>query len=75
MVNNGAVIYASQPTTAIIPGVTTKYIEEEIDLENVPLNGGTLIKAIALSSDPYMRYRMRDISIPMFCPALHLGQV
>ena len=75
MVKNGAVIYASQPTAAIVPGETTKYIEEEIDLENVPLNGGTLIKAIALSSDPYMRYRMRDLSIPMFCPALHPGQV
>ena len=74
MVKNGTVIYAAQPTGLIVPDETVKYIEEEIDLENIPLNGGVLIKTLALSSDPYLRYRMRDPSIPMFCPPLILGK-
>ncbi|THH00055.1 hypothetical protein EW026_g2429 [Hermanssonia centrifuga] len=74
IIKNGTVIYAEHPTNHIVPGVTTKYIEEDIDLDNVPLNGGVLIKTLALSSDPYMRYRMRDPSIPMFCPVVPLGQ-
>ncbi|THH00054.1 hypothetical protein EW026_g2421 [Hermanssonia centrifuga] len=73
-VKNGTVVYAEHPTDHIISGVTTKYIEEDIDLDNVPLNGGVLINTLALSSDPYMRYRMRDPSISMFCPVIPLGQ-
>ena len=34
-----------------------------------------VIKTLALSADPYMRYRMRDASIPMFCPALKPGKM
>lgn len=75
MVKNGTVIYVAAPVGQIVPGETVKYVEEEIDLEHVPLNGGVLIKTFALSSDPYMRYRMRDPAIPMFCPALKPGQV
>ena len=72
---NATVRYVQEPTGLIEPGVTTKYVEEEIDLDNAPLDGGVLLKTLALSSDPYMRYRMRDPSVPMFCPALKLGQM
>lgn len=72
MVKNGTVIYAAHPTDAIIPGVTLKYVEEDIDL-NAPLDGGVLIRTVALSSDPYMRYRMRDPKVPNFSPHLTLG--
>lgn len=74
MIKNSAVIYATHPTGQIVPGETVKYVEGEIDLESVPLNGGVLVKTLSLSSDPYMRYRMRDASIPMFCPPLLLGK-
>lgn len=47
---------------------------ETIDLDNVPLNGGVLVKTLYLSVDPYMRNRMRDPSIPSYAPALDLGQ-
>ena len=60
MVKNGTILYAQKPTGLIEPGITVKYVEQEIDLENVPLNGGVLVKVIAMSSDPYMRYRMRE---------------
>ena len=44
-----------------IPGKTTVYDESEtIDLDNVPLNGGYLLKVLCVSIDPYMRGRMRD---------------
>jgi NADPH-dependent curcumin reductase CurA len=33
---------------------------ETIDLDNVPLNGGFLVKTLALSIDPYLRGKMRD---------------
>ncbi|KAI0826371.1 hypothetical protein BC629DRAFT_1434809 [Irpex lacteus] len=43
-----------------------------IDLEKEPVNGGVLLKTIALSSDPYMRYRFREADEPMFCPPILL---
>jgi NADPH-dependent curcumin reductase CurA len=37
-------------------GKTTVFdASQEIDLENVPLNGGFLLKTLALSIDPFMR--------------------
>ena len=45
------------------PGKTTVFdASETIDLENVSLNGGFLVKVLVLSIDPYMRGRMRDAS-------------
>lgn len=46
-----------------IPGKDIIYDESEtIDLEHVPLDGGFLIKTLALSLDPYMRGRMRKVA-------------
>lgn len=43
------------------PGKTTVYDESQIiDLDNVALNGGMLVKTTYLSIDPYLRFRMRD---------------
>ncbi|EKM60518.1 uncharacterized protein PHACADRAFT_110008 [Phanerochaete carnosa HHB-10118-sp] len=72
-VKNGSVVYAAHPEGHIEPDVHLKYIESEIDLESMPLNGGVLLKTIALSSDPYLRYRMRDPNVPHFVPAFDLG--
>ena len=48
-----------------IPGRTTVYDESEtIDLENVPLDGGILIKTLVVSIDPYLRRMMIDSKIP-----------
>lgn len=60
IVTNGRLIYAAHPTGFQVPGVHTKYVEEQLDLDTVPLNGGILIKTLAVSSDPYIRLRMRD---------------
>ncbi|KAK0231950.1 hypothetical protein EDD85DRAFT_849396 [Armillaria nabsnona] len=57
------------------PGKTTVYdTTQTIDLENVPLNGGILIKTLVLSVDPYLRGKMRDPSIESYSPPFHIGQ-
>lgn len=35
---------------------------QTIDLENVPLNGGFLVKILVLSMDPYLRGKMREVA-------------
>ena len=74
-VKNATVYYVQHPTGFIEPDTNVKYVEEQIDLDNVPLDGGVLVKVIALSSDPYMRYRMRakDDNRTAFAPPLTLG--
>lgn len=43
-----------------IPGKTTVHdTSQTIDLDNVPLEGGILIKTLVLSIDPYLRGNMR----------------
>lgn len=43
------------------PGKTTITDRTEmIDLESAPLNGGILVKAVAISVDPYMRLLMQE---------------
>jgi hypothetical protein len=44
-----------------------------IDLDNVPFQGGILVKALAFSLDPYMRNRMRPVDIPGDIDAFPLG--
>ena len=74
-VKNGTLLYVQHPGAGHhdVAGVNTEYIEETIDLDNVPLNGGVLIKTIAFSADPYQRYRMRDPSVWSFVPPFTLG--
>ena len=73
IVKNGKLVYVKHPEGHYQPGVHSKYIEEELDTDAVPLNGGVLVRLIAMSSDPYMRYRLREVDVPMFAPAIPLG--
>ena len=73
-IKNGSVIYTAHPDGDIEPDVHLKYVEGVIDLDNVPLNGGALLKTIVMGSDPYLRYRMREPHIPSFLPAFDLGK-
>jgi hypothetical protein len=47
---------------------------ETIDLETVPLDGGILLKILAISIDPYFRGRMREAHVPSYMPAFPLHQ-
>lgn len=43
------------------PGKTTVYDDSgTIDIDTIELNGGFLVKVVALSIDPYLRGRMRN---------------
>ena len=78
VVTNGRVVYVDHPTGSDLyqPGVHSKYVEEQIDTDTVPLDGGKLlIKGLAISSDPYMRHRMRGEDLPLFCPPLVKGEL
>ncbi|KAF5382269.1 hypothetical protein D9757_008938 [Collybiopsis confluens] len=64
IVRNSRIIYAAVPTGFPEPGIHLTYNDSlTIDLENVPLNGGLLIKTVALSIDPYMRTIMLGADI------------
>ncbi|KAF5360013.1 hypothetical protein D9758_007599 [Tetrapyrgos nigripes] len=76
MTPNPRVIYAKSPGDgAPIPGEhLVSDTSRTIDLDSVPLNGGFLTKTLVLSPEPYMRDRMRDPSIPSYCPTFVLGE-
>ena len=57
------------------PGKTTVYdTTQTIDLENVPLEGGFLVKTLEISLDPYLRGRMRAPEVKSYSPPFQLGQ-
>ncbi|KAJ7364782.1 hypothetical protein DFH08DRAFT_920974 [Mycena albidolilacea] len=59
-IRNARVLFNSIPDGYPVPGETTVYdTTETIDLENVALNGGFLLKTLVLSVDPYFRALMR----------------
>ncbi|TBU57233.1 NAD(P)-binding protein [Dichomitus squalens] len=75
-IKNGRVIFNEIPTGYPVPGKTTVYDESEtIDLDIVTLNGGILVKILALAVDPYLRRKMIDPKIPSFFPPWGVGQV
>ncbi|KAL0950334.1 hypothetical protein HGRIS_010305 [Hohenbuehelia grisea] len=74
-VTNGRHLFNEIPEGFPTPGKTTIYDESQtISLEDVPLNGGFLIKVLALSIDPYMRHKMRATNTKSFTPAFELGK-
>ncbi|KAJ7206293.1 hypothetical protein GGX14DRAFT_522436 [Mycena pura] len=74
-VTNARVLFSAIPKGYPIPGETTVYdTTQTIDLENVPLNGGILIKVLILSVDPYMRGRLRAPEVKSYSPPFTLGE-
>lgn len=57
-VTNGRHLFNEIPSGYPIPGQTTVYdVSQTIDLENVALDGGLLLKTLVVSVDPYLRGR------------------
>ncbi|VDB99985.1 unnamed protein product [Peniophora sp. CBMAI 1063] len=78
-IRNARVYYAAEPTGHIEPDVHVKYDDSKIiDLDNVALDGGFLLKTLCLSIDPSMRARMSermlDPKIQSYISAYQLGQ-
>ncbi|KAL5483430.1 hypothetical protein ACEPAI_8661 [Sanghuangporus weigelae] len=58
-ITNARVLFNEYPTGYPEPGKTVILDKSKaIDLENEPLNGGVLVKVLALSVDPYLRGMM-----------------
>ena len=74
-VRNACIIYQGIPDKFIIPGTTTKYTDsQKIDLENVSLAGGFLGKTLVLSSDPYLRGKMRPAGVQSYAVPFVVGE-
>lgn len=75
IVTNGRLLFNEIPIGYPEPGTTTIYDDSKtIDLDNVPLDGGILVKTIALSIDPYLRSRMRDPQVKSYASAFIKGE-
>ncbi|KAF8588275.1 NAD(P)-binding protein [Ramaria rubella] len=75
-IRNTCIIYQSIPNRFIVPGETTRYDDSlTIDLEEVPLAGGFLVKVLILSSDPYLREKMRDVKTKSYAVPFILGEL
>lgn len=55
MAPNSQLIFREVPTGLPIPGRHTELVVTSLDLENVDLGGGVLVKNLALSLDPAQR--------------------
>jgi NADPH-dependent curcumin reductase CurA len=74
-VRNGRLLFNKVPQEFPIPGETTVYNDSElIDLENILLNGGILVKTLHLSVDPYFRLRMQGVDGRSYSPSFTLGK-
>ncbi|KAJ7141359.1 hypothetical protein C8R44DRAFT_659065 [Mycena epipterygia] len=65
---NPRVVFAKRLDTGLpVPGEHLVFDgSHSIDLDTVPLNGGYLTKTLMLSPDPFLRERMRDLSIESY---------
>ncbi|KAM0793142.1 hypothetical protein ACM66B_000618 [Microbotryomycetes sp. NB124-2] len=74
MVQNNSLHFAQVPDGEPKPGVDLKLVTSEFDVEGAKLDGGLLIKTLAISLDPYMRGRMRDPSVKSYSPPFELNK-
>ncbi|EIM82741.1 NAD-P-binding protein [Stereum hirsutum FP-91666 SS1] len=76
-VTNARTLFNEVPTGYPVPGRTTVHdTSQTIDLDNVPLEGGILIKTLVLSIDPYIRGRMRapEPKAKSYSPPFAIGE-
>ncbi|TCD61390.1 hypothetical protein EIP91_008527 [Steccherinum ochraceum] len=74
-IRNGRHVFNEIASGYPIPGQTTVYDgSQTVDLENVPLDGGVLVKVLCLSIDPYLRFMMRDPEIEKHFHLYTLGE-
>ncbi|GAA5872658.1 hypothetical protein JCM16303_004594 [Sporobolomyces ruberrimus] len=74
MVQNEVLIYAQLPDGKVVPGTTLKKETSEFDVDSVELNGGFVLKAKAISLDPYLKGRMRKPEAKSYNQPLEPGK-
>ncbi|KAF8996520.1 alcohol dehydrogenase [Cyathus striatus] len=72
---NNRVLFNSVPEGYPIPGETVVLdTSQTIDVDNVALDGGILVKVLVVSVDPYLRGRMREPDEESYIPAFEIGK-
>ncbi|ORX45894.1 NAD(P)-binding protein [Hesseltinella vesiculosa] len=74
MVSNKKVLFQKIPTAYPVIGEHIAVEHSEFNLDAPLLSGEFILKTLVLSVDPYMRGRMRDVSIESYAPAFVVGQ-
>ncbi|TDL20588.1 NAD-P-binding protein [Rickenella mellea] len=73
-VRNARSVFNEVPIGLPDPGRTVKYDDSQtIDLDDVDLGGGFLVKVLYVSMDPYLRNRMREPSPKNLRPPFIIG--
>ncbi|KAG8682924.1 hypothetical protein FRC09_016430, partial [Ceratobasidium sp. 395] len=73
-IQNACAVFNEVPVGFPVVGKTIITKTETIDLDTVPLNGGTLAKTLYLSLDPYLRGFMRPAVTPSWAPFYEIGK-
>ncbi|CAE6446937.1 unnamed protein product [Rhizoctonia solani] len=71
---NSAAIFNSIPEGYPVLNETIVTGSSTIDLAEIPLSGGTLVKTLYLSIDPYLRGRMREVSSQPYINEFTIGK-
>ncbi|GAA5943890.1 MDR family NADP-dependent oxidoreductase [Sporobolomyces koalae] len=74
MVQNNTLLYAQLPESDVVPGTHLKKETKEFDVDSVSLDGGFVLKAHAISLDPYLRGRMRKPEAKSYNQPLEPGK-
>lgn len=74
MVQNKAFIYNTIPNGFPVPGQDIAVDASEFDPEQSPPKGGTILKVLYASFDPYQRDCMRPVEVKSYVPAYEPGQ-
>ncbi|GAA5943894.1 MDR family NADP-dependent oxidoreductase [Sporobolomyces koalae] len=73
MVQNNTLLYTQMPKSDVVPGTHLKKETKEFDVDSVSLDGGFVLKAHAISLDPYLRGRMREAEEKSYIEPLQVG--
>ncbi|CAE6419101.1 unnamed protein product [Rhizoctonia solani] len=71
---NSAAIFNSIPEGYPVLDETIITRSTTIELDNIPLSGGTLVQTMYLSIDPYLRGRMREVSSQAYVNEFTIGK-
>ncbi|KAI0029803.1 NAD(P)-binding protein [Vararia minispora EC-137] len=73
-ISNLRLLFSEIPEGLPNPGTVFQVDKSTIDVDDIELEGGFVVKVLSLSLDPYMRNRMRREGTEGDMPELHLGR-
>ncbi|KAH8926695.1 alcohol dehydrogenase [Atractiella rhizophila] len=73
-ITNKQVLLKAHAEGAIREGEVLEMGSVSLDLDQVSLNGGILVKTLAVSVDPYMKGKMRPPQVKSYSPSYEVGK-